>query len=52
MLGWAFEGLAAVINCVTCSVPVLGLTFYLHVCHPRSALLAPVLTGSPVDRKE
>jgi hypothetical protein len=52
MLGWAIEGLAAVVNCVTCSVPVPGSILYLHVCHPRGVLLATVLAGCPVSRGE
>jgi len=48
----ALEGLVAVVNCVTCSVPVPGSTFYVHACHPRGALPAPGLAGCPVDRGE
>jgi hypothetical protein len=36
----AVEGLAAVVNRVTCSVFGLGLIFYVHSCHPRGALPA------------
>jgi len=48
----AIEGLAAVVNRVTCSVPVPGSTFYVHACHPRGALPAPGLAGCPVGRGE
>jgi hypothetical protein len=48
----ALEGLAAVINRVTCSVPVPGSTLYVHACHPRGALPAPGLAGCPVGRGE
>jgi len=48
----ALEGLAAVVNRVTCSVPVSGSTLYVHVCHPRGALPAPGLAGCPVSRGE
>jgi hypothetical protein len=51
-LVFAFEGLAAVVNRVTCSVPVLGSTLYVHACHPRGALPAPGLAGCPVGRGE
>jgi len=44
----ALEGLAAVVNRVTCSVPVPGSTLYVHACHPRGALPAPGLAGCPV----
>jgi len=37
----ALEGLAAVVNRVTCSAPVPGSTLYVHACHPRGALPAP-----------
>jgi len=30
----ALEGLAAVVNRVTCSAPVPGSTLYVHACHP------------------
>ena len=30
----ALEGLAAVVNRVTCSVLVPGSTLYVHACHP------------------
>jgi len=46
------EGLAAVVNRVTCSVSVPGSTLYVHVCHPRGALPAPGLAGCPVGRGE
>ena len=46
------EGLAAVVNRVTCFVPVPGSTLYVHACHPRGALPAPGLAGCPVDRGE
>jgi len=48
----ALEGLAAVVNRVTCSVPVPGLTLYVHACHLRDALPAPGLAGCPVGRGE
>ena len=32
--GLALEGLAAVVNRVTCFVPVPGSTLYVHACHP------------------
>jgi len=48
----ALESLAAVVNRVTCSVPVPGSTLYVHACHPRGALPAPGLAGCPVDRGE
>jgi len=48
----ALEGLAAVVNCVTCSAPVSGSTLYVHACHPRGALPAPGLTGCPMSRGE
>jgi len=44
----ALEGLAAVVNRVTCSAPVPGSTLYVHACHPRGALPAPGLAGCPV----
>jgi hypothetical protein len=46
------KGVAVVVNRVTCSAPVPGSTFYVHVCHPRSALPAPGLAGCPVGRGE
>jgi len=49
---YALEGLAAVVNRVTCSAPVPGSTLYVHVCHPRGALPAPGLAGCPVGRGE
>jgi len=48
----ALEGLAAVVNRVTCSAPVPGSTLYVHACHPRGALPAPGLAGCPVGREE
>jgi hypothetical protein len=48
----ALEGLAAVVNRVTCSAPVPGSILYVHVCHPRGALPAPGLAGCPVGRGE
>jgi len=48
----ALEGLAVVVNRVTCSAPVPGSTLYVHVCHPRGALPAPGLAGCPVGREE
>jgi hypothetical protein len=48
----ALEGLAAVVNRVTCSAPVPGSTIYVHACHPRGALPAPGLAGCPVGRGE
>jgi len=49
---FALEGLAAVVNRVTCSAPVPGSTLYVHVCHLRSALPAPGLARCPVGREE
>jgi len=49
---YALEGLAAVVNRVTCSAPVPGSTLYVHACHPRDALLAPGLAGCPVGHGE
>jgi hypothetical protein len=46
------KGPAIVVNRVTCSVPVPGSTFYVHVCHPRGALPAPGLARCPVGRGE
>jgi len=46
----ALEGLAAVVNRVTCSAPVPDSTLYVHACHPRGALPAPGLAGCPVGR--
>jgi hypothetical protein len=40
--------IAAMVNRVTCSVPVPGSTLYVHACHPRGALPAPGLAGCPV----
>jgi hypothetical protein len=48
----ALEGLTAVVNRVTCSVPVSGSTLYVHACHPRGALPAPGLAGYPVSHGE
>ena len=48
----ALEGLAAVVNRVTCSASVPGSTLYVHACHPRGALPAPGLAGCPVGRGE
>jgi len=48
----ALEGLAAVVNRMTCSAPVPGSTLYVHACHPRGALPAPGLAGCPVGRGE
>jgi len=48
----ALEGLAAVVNRVTCSTLVLGSTLYVYACHPRGALPAPGLAGCPVGRGE
>jgi len=48
----ALEGLAAVVNRVTCSAPVSGSTLYVHACHPRGALPAPGLAGCSVDHGE
>jgi len=50
--GTALESLAAVVNRVTCSVPVPGSILYVHACHPRGALPAPGLAGCPVGRGE
>jgi hypothetical protein len=46
------EGLAAVVNYVTCSALVPDSTLYVHACHPRGALPAPGLAGCPVGRGE
>jgi hypothetical protein len=48
----ALEGLAAVVNRVTCSAPVPGSTLYVHACHPRGALPAPGLAGCSVGHGE
>jgi len=48
----SLEGLAAVVNRVTCSAPVPGSTLYVHACHPRGVLPAPGLAGCPVGRGE
>jgi hypothetical protein len=48
----AHEGLAVVVNRVTCSAPVPGSTLYVHACHLRGALPAPGLAGCPVGRGE
>jgi len=48
----ALDGLAAVVNRVTCSAPVPGSILYVHACHPRGALPAPGLAGCPVGRGE
>ena len=48
----ALEGLAAVVNHVICSIPVLGSTLYVHTCHPCGVLPAPELAGCPVGRGE
>ena len=48
----AKKKLAAVVNRVTCSVPVPGSTLYVHVCHPRGALPTPGLARCPVGRGE
>jgi hypothetical protein len=48
----ALEGLAVVVNRVTCSAPVPGSTLYVHVCHLRGALPAPGLAGCPAGRGE
>ena len=42
--------LAAIVNSVTCSVPVPGSTLYVHAYHPRGALLAPGLAECLVGR--
>jgi hypothetical protein len=49
---YVLEGLVAVVNRVTCSVPVPGSTLYVHACHPRGALPTPGLAGCPVGREE
>jgi hypothetical protein len=46
------QGLAAVVNRVTCSAPVPGSTLYVHACHPHGALPAPELAGCPVGHGE
>jgi len=48
----ALEGLAAVVNRVTCSAPVPGTILYVHACHPRGVLPAPGLAGCPVGHGE
>jgi len=48
----ALEGLAAVVNRVTCSAPVPGSTLYVHACHPCGALPAPGLAGCSVGHGE
>ena len=48
----AIDCLAAVVNRVTCFVPVPGSILYVHACHPRGALPAPGLAGCPVGRGE
>jgi len=40
------------VNRVTCSAPIPGLTLYVHACHPRGALPAPGLAECPVGRGE
>jgi hypothetical protein len=52
LLKLVLEGLAAVVNRVTCSVSVPGSILYMHACHPRGALPAPGLVGCPVGRGE
>jgi len=49
---FALEGLAAVVNRVTCSAPVPGSTLYVHACHLRGALPAPGLAGCSVGHGE
>jgi hypothetical protein len=49
---FVLEGLAAVVNRVTCFALVPGSTLYVHACHPRGALPAPGLAGCPVGRGE
>jgi len=51
-LQYALEGLAAVVNRVTCSAPVPGSTLYVYACHPRGALPAPGLAGCSVGHGE
>jgi len=48
----ALEGLAAVVNRVTCFALVSGSILYVHSCHSRGALPAPELAGCPVGRGE
>jgi len=48
----ALEGLAAVVNRVSCSAPVPGSTLYVHAYHPRDAFPAPGLAGCLVGRGE
>jgi len=48
----ALEGIVAMVNRVTCSVPVPGSILYVHACHPRGVLPAPELAGCPVGREE
>jgi len=51
-LHYPLEGLAVVVNRVTCSISVPGSIIYVHICHPRGALPAPGLAGCPVGRGE
>ena len=39
----ALDGLAAVVNRVTCFAHVPGSILYVHACHPRGVLPAPGL---------
>lgn len=45
-----FEGLTVMIHCGLVSFLLPGSTLYMHVCHPRGALLAPGLAGCLVGR--
>jgi hypothetical protein len=46
----ALEGLAAIINRVTCFVPVSGLTFYMHLVTPAVPYLLTGLAGYSMGR--
>jgi hypothetical protein len=48
----ALEGLAVVVNRVTCFVSIPGSTLYVHACHPRGALPTPGLAGCPVGHEK
>jgi len=48
----AFEGIATVVNCVTCSVFILGSIFYVHPVIPAVLYLLTGLAGCSVDRGE
>jgi hypothetical protein len=48
----ALEGLAAVVNCVSCSALVPGSTFYVHPVTPAVPYLLTELAGCSVGRGE